>query len=279
MPGSQDPNVIDGFSSVQAARRAKGRGAAPRLRPATDALPRLQGAAPAPDPASAKPAARIGHTVVPDRHDICCFECAYSFVLTGRLHDTFCPKCHAEMKAEDITIETDWTRPVQTIGTVDIKPSATLKNVRVIAQNVVLAGNAEDSTLQVCGCLDLCAGARFNMDSISLRDLVVRRGGRFSIRSTVNCRDLTVEGDIKAKIYTEGTITVRPGGWLRGEVHGHRVNVEEGGGLSAKLFIGPDEGSPHKKKSARKPAPKAKRTAALDRTPSNTATKRAPQPK
>lgn len=231
MPGSKSTNVIDGFASVQAVRRQRARG--PGHARAVPEPPRK------PEPPKPRNQARIGHTVVPTRHEIICYECDYAFTMSGRLDTTICPKCHEQLLMRDETITGAWAAPIRTIGTVDIQAGAVMKGADIIATDVILAGDARGATIRACRRLELCQGAAFDVSLLRVRDLLIRRGNRIVIKDDVVCRDLMVEGELKAQVFTKGTTTIAPGGLLRGAFRGAHLIVQEGGGLMAKIALDP----------------------------------------
>jgi cytoskeletal protein CcmA (bactofilin family) len=228
VPDSPKATVIDGFTSVQAMRRIERRAAQAR-QPATPKSPA---------PVEPSPAAHFASSVMPQKYEITCYECGYLFALQGHVHDTLCPKCHRNLEALNLTIEGEWTVPVKTIGTVELKAGSVLKNVEINARDVILRGNAEDGTLVVTRRLEVHQGATLDIEKTSFRDLAIRSGGKFAFTKKIACRNLEVEGELTASIYSEGVITVRNGGLLKGEVHGPHLVIEEGGGLEARTVAG-----------------------------------------
>ena len=67
--------------------------------------------------------------------------------------------------------------------------------------------------------LELCAGARFDLATVAATDVLVRRDASLDVRDRLACRNLEVEGRLKATVVTNGRVTVRPGGvgatWLK----------------------------------------------------------------
>lgn len=232
--------VIDGFTSVQAVRRAGRRSKGSRTRPSRSKLPAVEAKPEKKEKKKirSKPATRIGHTVIPAKHEIVCYECGYTFTLQGRIHKPLCPKCHEFLDMTDHTIDSEWTKTIKTIGTVELKAEGVLKGAELIARDVILAGDAKDGAIRACRRLELCPGARFDIANVRMRDLVIRSGGKFTLRRKIVCRDLEIEGNFNARVYTEGIVTVKTGGFLLGEVHGPHLIVEEGGGLKAKVVVG-----------------------------------------
>ena len=236
---SKSPTVIDGLSSVRAVRRKGGSQAArtrrtPTHLPAQNRKPSAQA-----EPLSA--VARIGHTVIPQKHDIVCYECGYAFTLPGKIKDTYCPKCRKILKVENFTIEGEWTRDLKTIGTIEIRPGAVVRDASLVALRIRLAGDIERASVPWCRTLDLLPGARFDLGTLALRDLNIAEGATIRLKRKVTCRNLEVRGTLRAPVYPSGCLRIMPGGMFGGEFHGSRLIVEDGGAMSAKVFLAKPE--------------------------------------
>ena len=233
MATSKTPNLIDGLSSVRAVQRAERRTTA---RPATGKAKGKQKAkAAAPRPKSA----RIGHTAVPSKHHIICYSCAYEFTFQGRLRDTACPKCREALEFKNLVIEGTCSDSIRTIGNVELLETGRFEGAQVVARRVILAGNAEDSDIRACEGLELRAGAKFNLDRITTDRIVIAEKSRFMLESRFPCKNLEIRGELAAKVFAEGMVTVKPGGFLRGEFNGSHLVIEDGGGLTAKVKVTP----------------------------------------
>ena len=249
MPDPEKTSVVSGYVAVQAVRRSGKQPSKPRIRkPASkprqlDPLP-VSGAQPIVigSTGSNPPAARIGHTVLPPRHEIVCYECRYTFIMQGRVWSTQCPKCHKRLENVDHVVEGTWTKNVRTIGKVHITKDGVLEKGEILAREVALEGSVKDGTIET-SCLQLYPGARFDMKNIRARDLVVKKGAKFAFTRRLSCRDVDIAGTLNAVIYSEGVIKVREGGMLRGEVHGSHLVIESGGGLKAKISVVSDKAS------------------------------------
>lgn len=227
------PIVIDGYNSVRAIRRAQRRNASESSRKSINKPDQKEETV-----QNKKSGARINHTVIPKKHEITCYECDYYFMVSGRIQDTMCPKCHKNLKAIDHTINGEWTDSVRTIGTVELKAEAVLNGAEIRARDIILEGNAEKGTIRAGRRLELRKGARLNMARTRMKDLCVMKGGEFELSSTITCRDLEIEGTLKARIFADGMVRIKCGGILDGELHTPHLIVEDGGGLEAKVVIG-----------------------------------------
>jgi len=229
----ESPIVIDGYSSVQAIRRSQKRTDA-RPPVAQRALPSRQDEGKSGKQAGAK----IDHTVIPQKHEVVCYECEYVFMVSGSIKDTMCPKCHRSLRMEDLAIDGKWTESIRTIGTVNIKAETILEGAEIRARDIILAGNAENGIIRAGRKLELHKGAKFNIAKTRMMDLVIRKGADFAIPATISLRNLEVEGTLKARVFADGVVVIKRGAILDGELHTPHLVVEDGGGLKAQVVSG-----------------------------------------
>ena len=237
MAESKSPQYIDGFSSVQAVKhhgQRKGRKKPEKKPPPTPAPERKTDAT-----SKGTRQTRIGHTVRPKSYQIECFNCGYSFKLTGRLSKVFCPKCREALEVDDYVVESgeEWSRDIKTIGRVEVKKGATIRNARILARELALGGRIEESSGYIFGFMELRQGGSFELGDLRVNDIRVSAGCSLSLRRQLECDNLTVQGDIKGRFKIHNRVTVRSGGCLRGNVTAPRLVVEDGGGLKARMKI------------------------------------------
>ena len=233
MPPTDDVNLIDGFSSVQAVRHSGQKSGSARTRPSPSRLPRKNETK---EPKASR-GPKIGHTAVPVRREIVCYECGYAFVLQGHFPKTHCPKCHEVMDMADHVIDYEYAGTLKTMGTVDLGPHAVLKGATLIAGDVVIAGDARDADIRACRGVELREGATFEIERIHAEELRFAPGSRFVFTRKLECNNIDVAGTLRAKVHSRGVVTIRCGGLFRGELRGGHLVVEEGGGLCAKLLV------------------------------------------
>ena len=234
---SKKPMVIDGLASVRALRRSQDddHPKEAKTQPSRNRLPedkpRRQ------ERKAGVPAARIGHTALPVRRDLLCYECGYGFVAQGKIHQPICPKCHRKLCMDDITIAREWQGTVQTLGNVHVRTGGVITGGSITARNVRIEGQAEQGTLQVGHELQLGPGARVEMAHITFRHLVIRPGARVSLKRKLVAENVDVQGEVRLNLEATGIVTVRQGGFLKGQVKARHLLVEDGGGLKAQLKI------------------------------------------
>lgn len=228
--------VVDGFTALKAAQRA----AQPKAKPGDEA----EGATPAAPPSHHEPGAplgsRIGHTVLPPKHDITCYECRFEFHMTGLVKHTFCPRCRKQLFLKDYTIDGVWSEDIKTAGAVRIAAGGVLKAGDIIATDIILEGKIEGGHFEAFRWFEVAPGAEFDETGLKARDLRVAAGAVVSLKQRHAFRKVEVLGSLKGKLEAQGLVRVAAGGLLQGELHGPHLQVEEGGGLKARLDIHPD---------------------------------------
>ncbi len=251
MADSKGKGMIDGFASVQALRRAReDRPEADLHDPAVTTLPAPGDAPPppvgptpptaaptAPAPRSGGTPARIGHTALPTRHELVCYECRYAFAVTGSLDKVFCPKCRTELVTTSITVNDGWSEDVKTVGTIHVAAQATLKQVELIGTDIVIAGDVTQATIKPTRGLSLDTGARVRMSDLDGPVLEIVAGARLKLEDPLICDRLTVHGELTAEIRARGVVTLATGSRFSGILHAAHLVIEDGAALRADLRI------------------------------------------
>jgi cytoskeletal protein CcmA (bactofilin family) len=252
-------DIVDGFTTMKAAQRATARKSPAKKKPAkksTDNCPASGKPAPtARKKSTAKkkvaaaksesvvaaapitPKRRIGHTAEPSRHDIVCYECGYGFLLTGKLQTTYCPKCRTELNAQDYKIDASWSKTIKTIGTVEILKSGVVKGGTIAATKVLLSGRIDAGTVTVSDSMEIHGRGSFEREAIDVLDIVIAADAVMVSTRKLTFRNVDVFGSLKARIDVTGTMRIRAGGFLRGDVRGQHLLVDDGAGLDAKIAI------------------------------------------
>ena len=242
MPKSDKPGMIDGFMSVQAVRHQDGR--KPDDKPPDDKSPPDTKEETQSTSAQLAKKASIGHTALPSRHELVCYSCGYAFVVTGKLSKVFCSKCREELETGDHTIEGEWEKDILTVGRVHVKTGAVVRNATIVATDIVVGGDCTQATLKPTRRVELDTGALLPPGLLDAHPVLVRAGARLSLEAPLRCSDLDIHGELQASAMPKGMVTIHPGGMFRGELKATHLVVHDGGGLSAKLHIQPEEPKP-----------------------------------
>lgn len=239
MPGTDKHGMIDGYHSVQAARRAAGRD-----RPAAPEPPPTAPPPPAPPGGEPGRPQRASHTALPTKHHIACYSCTYEFTVTGQLKNLICPKCREQLESGDIDVQGPWSRDVKTVGTVNIQPDAILTSGTIIATDIVVRGDVRKADLRPTRRIELAMAAVINPVQLEGRDVYVRPEAQLAFDATLRCRILDVAGELTATLEPGGCVTIRAGGCVRGAIKAAHLVIEDGAGLSARLDIRPTNAPP-----------------------------------
>ena len=141
------------------------------------------------------------------------------------------------MEAGDYSINSEWSGSVKTIGTVRIGDAGVVKDGSIIANNLVLAGKIENGKIQIFGSLEVSHGAAFDPAVVEAVNLVIGSGAHMTFPGNVSFKNVEIIGELEARLSAGGTVTIRPGGFFRGELTGDHLVVDDGGGLAATLAI------------------------------------------
>ena len=234
---------VDGFSLVKAVRHAKEEGYQPP--PSAKAAP-----ASAPDATTEKPVARIGRTALPSKNEVFCYNCGYTFQITGKVQTLYCAKCRTILEKKDFEVDGESTADLITTGTIRVGPNAVLKGGTLTARDVILAGRMEGGRIKAFRRIELEPGATWVQEDITASDLRVAAGLVVDWKGKVLFRNVDVYGELNVDLACSGLLSVFPGGHFRGKLQGAHLMVEEGGGLNGEFRVEPgavevEERKPH----------------------------------
>lgn len=163
-----------------------------------------------------------------------------------------CPKCRTKLGLADHTVDGECRESLRTLGTIRVTREGVVQSTRLMATDIDLAGKVVNSSLQALRRLVLRAGADFMTGEVHAVDLCVEADADMRVRGELLFREVDVRGTIDAALFASGTVTVRPGGCVKGALYASRLAVEDGGDVLARLTIGPDSWSPIEKKMKEK---------------------------
>ena len=231
--------VVNSFTTLRAAQLAAGKGIQPH-RTTPGEVREVAAPAKSTDHEPAAGKVRVGHTAKPDRHDIVCYECGFSFFLAGQLKTAYCPKCRSILEATELTISGEWSGSLKTIGLVRIAPDGVVKEGGRIAANcVTLEGRIEGGKVDIFGKLRLCPGGRFVPEAVLVSDLVVAPGAVLKLEKELSLKRIEIAGEVHGKLRATGVVVVCSGGRMSGDIVSHHLVVEDGGIVNATVAITP----------------------------------------
>lgn len=233
--------MMDGYSVVRSLAKAKQDGVLPQPGAHRNAEDLSSHPPPAAMPTDSP---HIVKTIQPTKRTIRCFKCGYEFQLAGTTKTIYCSKCREKIDLGDYVVDRPWSEEIQTGGSVIVRPTGRLENARVRAGNVILEGEMdENSSIECTQWLELGAAAKPHPRQLTMRNLRVAAGAEMVFKYKLQVHHLELLGTLEADVEATGLVSIRAGGHLKGTVRGAHLQVEEGGGLSARAFIWP-QGNP-----------------------------------
>ena len=262
--------VIDGFSQVQAFKRATAKGAiASQTKPkqvtptptansatvasATVASPsgRVGVAMPSLRPMSSSTVSasaptsgsialnQIGVTVVPKKRVVTCYNCGYSYTLAGKIHVPYCPKCKLLLCVDDIIVDGEQSEDIKTIGDVIIKQTARLADgITINGRSVTIGGDVSRCAAVLASeQIKLDTGAKFSASVLEGTSVLIPEGGEIHLENEIKCAKLTVAGKIVGKIKVTEGLKILAGGHVVGEVFAPSLSIDLGGGLTGTCMV------------------------------------------
>lgn len=235
---SRKVKTVDNLAVVRMVKHA-----ADAAKPAA-AGPGAPHAPPAP-PAGSAIGSHVVKTVQPTRWVIRCFDCGYEFKLSGKTADTYCPKCRTSIDLSDHVIDKSWSRDLKTAGTIQIKPAGVIQGAVIMGGTIIVEGGVEEgATLEASQKLSLRATAQVHEGQFKARDLHIGAGFSLKMARKALFHNVEVEGTLEADLESSGLVHIKASGDMRGVVRTERLIVEEGGGLTARLFVWPKGAEP-----------------------------------
>jgi cytoskeletal protein CcmA (bactofilin family) len=243
--------VVSGYTTLKAAQRAAQQGREKR-EGEQDPAPASKDVATTPKQIGA----HIGHTAMPTQLDIVCYACSYEFKMAGRAPSTHCPKCRAMVDLSDYTIDSTWTESVRTGGKIYITADGVLISGDLVGGDICLEGNLKGGHLHATRELQLGPGATFTASRVSAQNLNILPGADIFFPGTIEYKNVLVAGKLKANLNASGLVKILCGAEFSGTLQANHLEVQEGGGLKAKLMVRdvPDEGEDEQLVLLKKPA-------------------------
>lgn len=238
---NKEPKLIDGFASVQAVRRT-GKAPEARLRHSATRLPGAEDPPVAPAaPPVAGGATRIGHTAIPQKHDMVCYECLYAFTVSGKVHYTFCPKCKRNLDMSDHVLSGDCGEELRTMGSIDIRADAVLREgVRLLGQNIIVAGDASQAKLEATRRLELAPGGKINWATCAMKEVRIQPDALLVLRAPLVARVVDIGGTLRGTVRADDLTQIRATATFTGELNTPRLQIEDGAFIRADMVLGRD---------------------------------------
>jgi len=167
---------------------------------------------------------------------VSCFECKRKHEVSDQATSTNCPGCSAHIDLRDYKIVTSFSRTIRTRGDVHLTTKGDLSSTSVICHSAViegkLRGNLECEDLMTINLVGKIPGR------IGAQQIIVERKSDIQCFRRVRVTNIDIKGRMSAEIIATGSVTIRKGGSLEGNVTAKSIAIERGGIFSGQLVIG-----------------------------------------
>lgn len=227
---SRKARVVDGYTTLKAVQRRVGPHAAPPERAEIRVL----------EPVRPPPAAHIGHTVLPTKYAIVCYDCGFEFNITGKARDTYCPKCRSRLDLTDHVLTGTVKEEIVTAGRIVLSKGAILDGGTLTGNIIFLNGTVRSGHVKACYLLEIGAGAVVKASQLDALNLCIAHAATYRFVKPVQFRNVEIHGHLRASLAAQGLVAVYPEGHFTGSLRAGHLIVHEGGGLSADVCLTPD---------------------------------------
>jgi cytoskeletal protein CcmA (bactofilin family) len=167
---------------------------------------------------------------------VSCFECKRKHEVSDQATSTNCPGCSAHIDLRDYKITTSFSRTIRTRGDVHLTTKGDLSSTSVICNSAVIEGKLrgnleceESMTVSLVGKIPGRIGAQ---------NMIVERKSDIQCFRRVRVTNIDIRGRMSGEIIATGSVTIRKGGSLEGNVTAKSIAIEKGGLFSGQLVIG-----------------------------------------
>jgi cytoskeletal protein CcmA (bactofilin family) len=167
---------------------------------------------------------------------VSCFECKRKHEVSDQATSTNCPGCSAHIDLRDYKITTSFSRTIRTRGDVHLTNKGDLSSTSVICHSAViegkLRGNLECEDSMIINLVGKIPGR------IGAQQMLIEKKSDIQCFRRVRVTNIDIKGRLAAEIVATGSVTIRKGGSLDGNVTAKSIAIEKGGLFSGQLVIG-----------------------------------------
>jgi cytoskeletal protein CcmA (bactofilin family) len=167
---------------------------------------------------------------------VSCFECKRKHEVSDQATSTNCPGCSAHIDLRDYKITTSFSRTIRTRGDLHLTNKGDLSSTSIICRSAIVEGKLrgnlecdESMTINLVGKIPGRIGAN---------NIIVERKSDIQCFRRVRVVNIDIRGRMSGEIVASGSVTIRKGGSLEGNVTAKSIAIEKGGLFSGQLVIG-----------------------------------------
>ena len=192
--------------------------------------------------------------------DIHCFNCDGAQTVSSFAESGSCAHCGTYMDLRDFKISGNFSRAIQTHGTVEVTKTGDVTSIKVLCGAALIFGKVHGN-LQCTGTTLVKTSGRLP-GSIESQVLVIDKKAGVEFVRPLRVTKLEINGRVSARIYAD-SVTISKSGELDGSVHAKSIKIEKGGIFHGDLFIGQGELEQPELLPA-KPRPASRKKSAVD---------------
>ncbi len=170
--------------------------------------------------------------------EIHCFACDAKQTVSSFAESGSCVQCGTYMDLRDFKITGNFSRAVQTHGTVAVGKSGDVTSSKILCGSAFILGKVHGN-LQCTGETRVKTTGRLT-GAIESQTLVVEKRSDVEFVRPLRVSSLEIHGKVSARVYAD-TVSITKTGELEGSVHAKSIKIEKGGIFHGDLFIGKGE--------------------------------------
>jgi cytoskeletal protein CcmA (bactofilin family)/DNA-directed RNA polymerase subunit RPC12/RpoP len=173
---------------------------------------------------------------VPAQWRVSCFECGTELDVPASAESTMCKRCGRYVDLHSYRITTAMAKNFKTKGALVIEPKGRVFNSETVAADVSIKGQFHGK-LTAERSLTIYSGADIK-GGLTIARLIIPPENVFRCQHCINARSAEIGGELAANVRISGTLTLRTGARMFGDVEAGTLLVEAGTVLVGALRIG-----------------------------------------
>jgi cytoskeletal protein CcmA (bactofilin family)/ribosomal protein S27E len=182
-----------------------------------------------------KPSAKTPERI-PAQRRVSCFECGAELDVPASAESTMCKRCSRYLDLHSYRITTAMAKNFKTKGALVIEPKGRVFNSETIAGDVSIKGQFHGK-LTAERSLTIYSGADIK-GSLTIARLIIPAENSFRCQQGINAHSAEIAGELAANVRISGTLTLRAGARMFGDVEAGALRVEAGTVVVGTMRIG-----------------------------------------
>jgi cytoskeletal protein CcmA (bactofilin family) len=182
-----------------------------------------------------KPSARIPERLLAQQR-VTCFECGAELDVPDSAESTMCKRCGRYLDLHSYRITTAMAKNFKTKGALVIEPKGRVFNSETLAGDVSIKGQFHGK-LTAERSLTIYSGADIK-GSLTVARLIIPAENNFCCQHCISARSAEIAGELAADVRISGTLTLKAGGRMFGDVEAGSLVLEAGAVAVGAMRIG-----------------------------------------